>query len=151
MQIQHVAALLGIMAAYDYRRTDRTDDEAWFEVIGDLEFEDCKTAVIEHYKTSGDRMKPVDVRTKVKALRDERARVNGAPVGAGGSAEIPDADPDDWRAYRAAIREQRIRIGSVLMPRPVAALIAGHPFQDVPQIGPADVRREIRAIEGGAR
>lgn len=151
MQKSQIAALLGLMGTFDYRRTDTTDDAAWLRVIGDLDFADCEEAIYEHYKTSDERMKPVDVRHRVAAIRDQRGRRQGAPVGAGGTMEIPDADPDDVRAYLAAVREGRIRVHDRLTPRPVAALLASRPFQTVPPVCAAEVRREVRALEGGAR
>jgi hypothetical protein len=151
MKLSQVAALLALMATFDYRKTDQTDDEAWFHVVGDLDFEDAKTAVFEHYKTSDERMKPVDVRRRVAAIRDERGRRQGAPVGAGGTMEIPDADPDDVAAYVAAVREGRTRAHDRLTARPVAALLASRPFQDVPPVCAAEVRREVRALEGRSR
>jgi hypothetical protein len=146
VELKHVAALLGLMATFDYRETDETDDRAWLAVLGDLEFKDCEVAVFEHYKDSGDRMKPVDVRRGVKRIREARARRNGAAPETGLPADIPDADPDDVAAYLAAVREQRVRCGGQLTPRPVGALLAGRPFQVVPTVSAAEVRREIRAL-----
>lgn len=149
MNLPQVAALLGLMATFDYRKTDQTDDQAWLQVVGDLDFDDAKGAVFEHYKTSSERMKPVDVRHGVKRIRDARARLNGAAPETGLPAEIPDADPDDVTAYLAAVREQRMRCGGQLAPRPVGALIAGRPFQTVPAVSAADIRREMRALPAG--
>jgi hypothetical protein len=151
MQKQHVAALLGLMATFDYRKTDETDDDAWLMVIGDLNFDDAKAAVIEHYEASDERMKPVDVRRGVAALREQRARHQGAAVGAGGTAEIPDADPDDVPAYLAAVREQRVRCGDQLTSRPVGALLAGRSFRTVPPVTQIELARERRALPGGDR
>ena len=150
MQKAQIAALLGLMGTFDYRKTDETDDAAWLRVLGDLDFADCEEAVYAHYATTKDRMMPVDVRNGVKAIREQRARVNGAPVGAGGTVEIPDANPDDWQAYMAALREGRMRCGDRLEPRPIGALLAGRPFQGVAPVTQIELARERRALPGGA-
>lgn len=151
MTKSQVVALLAFITAYDRRTTSEIDDEAWYLAVGDLDFEDAKTAVAEHFRRSKDWLMPVHVRDGVATIRTRRADCNGAPAGAGYSKELPDAEPDDVAAYVAAVREQRFRFGDELKPRPVAALISGRPFQSVPAVSAAEVRREIRAIEGGAR
>lgn len=144
MTKSQVVALLAYITAYDRRTTSEIDDEMWNRNAGDLDFEDAKDAVDEYFRNSKEWLMPVDVRRGVAAIRERRARRNGAPVGAGGTAEIPDADPDDTAAYLAAVREQRVRCGDQLTPRTIAALLASRPFRTVPAL-PAG------ALEGSGR
>ena len=69
-----VARLLAACAMYDYRAVEAEDAEAWFPLIGDLDFEDAMESVRRHYQSLTDRMMPAHVRQGVKAIREERRR-----------------------------------------------------------------------------
>ncbi|WJZ27864.1 hypothetical protein MOMMJLID_CDS0056 [Arthrobacter phage 1191A] len=45
---------------------------AWHETIGDLDMQDCLTAITEYFKTSKEWIMPADVRNGVKAIRNVR-------------------------------------------------------------------------------
>lgn len=77
MNKTETAALLAYAAARDNRKEDRAAVEAWFEDLGDLPFEDCKTAVRQHFQTSDDYLMPVHIRSIVQAIRGERVRAAG--------------------------------------------------------------------------
>lgn len=78
---------------------DEFTPDAWHLVLGHLPFEECREAVIavaqrERY------ISPADIVQEVK-----RARARGPQ----GADLVPDADPDDPRAYLAALRAGRMR------------------------------------------
>lgn len=58
MRKSQVADVLTLAASFDARTVGNADVEAWFLAIGDLDFEETMAAVIEHYKTSTDRLMP---------------------------------------------------------------------------------------------
>jgi hypothetical protein len=60
---------------YDYRTIEVADGMAWHHVIGDLDFDDAMEAVRRHYQAQTDRMMPAHVRQGVKAIREERRRM----------------------------------------------------------------------------
>jgi hypothetical protein len=110
------------------QKIDEYTPDAWMLVIGDLEFADAEAAV----KTLG-RSQPfiaaADIATEVHRMRAKRL---------GGWAETePDVeDPDDWRAYIAALRDQRFKAASStaeLRSRPMRAITA-KAFQHVPSV-----------------
>lgn len=90
---------------------------AWAEIIGDLDMEDCLTAVAEHYTNETRRLMPKDVIAGVKRIR--LARLDYAVD------EMPDCDPDDVHAYLRALREnRRKRADGTEVERPVGQLLA---------------------------
>lgn len=60
--------LLKLMAAFDHRMVTEFDADAWNQVIGDLDFRQACDAVLDHYRTSSERMMPVHVRRGVASL-----------------------------------------------------------------------------------
>lgn len=134
------AELLALAAAFDRRTLGKTDVLAWHTVLTDIDYEAAKQAVTQHYATETRWIMPADIRT---AVHTTRANTAADYQGPGLPAEIPDADPDDWRAYLAAIRQQRIRAAEGLTTRrPIAELVAAtvHPVppevEDVKRPGP---------------
>lgn len=69
-----VVLLLGFASMYDYRRIGEADVEAWYLVVGDLDLDDAKAAVIAHYRDSTERLMPAHVRQGVKTIRADRRR-----------------------------------------------------------------------------
>jgi hypothetical protein len=66
------AALLTIAAAYDNRKPDADAAKAWAMALEDYPYDDCRTAVVEHYRESRDWLMPSDVIDGVKHIRKER-------------------------------------------------------------------------------
>lgn len=94
--------LLSMAAAFDNRKPDADTARAWAAALDDLRFEDCRAALIEHYKTSTDYLMPVMIRTAVKRIRAKRI------------AEAGDLTPPpglDVAQTREWLRETRRRIG----------------------------------------
>ena len=119
MNLTDTAKLLTMVAAF-YRRTiGEADVTAWQAALDDLRFEDCREAVVAHFRTSSDYLMPVAVRSAVKAMRRDRLERDV-------EAFIPDADPNDPTAYIEAMKARRARIADgTERPRPVAELVAG--------------------------
>ena len=114
------AELLGLCAAFDRRTIGKTDVLAWQTVLADVDIEAAKAAVTAHYAAETRWIMPADIRQAVLKRRAEAAADYQGP---GLTTDIPDADPDDVRAYLAALRSQRTRAADGLTPRPVAALL----------------------------
>lgn len=112
MKRSEVSKLLSLAAAYDRRTIGEVDVEAWHELLSHIDSEDARRAVLAHYADETRWIMPADVLRGVRKIRAERADRNGGAIGAGMAYEIPDADPDDEAAYRAALREQRRRAGN---------------------------------------
>lgn len=75
MDKSQVVLLLAFAGTYDYRKTGDADVEAWYLAVGDVDFEDAKQAVVTHYRNTDQRMMPFHLRQGVKAIREERKRV----------------------------------------------------------------------------
>jgi len=108
------ATVLAVAQAFDRRTVGELDVEAWHKAIGDLNADECRSAVTAHYTRSREWCMPFDVRNSVKALRADRlARaVEGAP----------DADPDDVPEYLRALRDGRTRTADATVPRDLRGL-----------------------------
>ncbi|MER7331634.1 MULTISPECIES: hypothetical protein [unclassified Micromonospora] len=53
--------MLDICALYDYRQVGASDVDAWFKVVGHLDYIDAVKAVTRHYAESTDRIMPAHV------------------------------------------------------------------------------------------
>lgn len=103
--MRETAAVLAMISALDSRKVyGEVDAQAWNAVIGDLEFNDCREAVIEHYKQSPHPITPADVRKAVSVVR--RARI-GDRV-----APLPPVDPENVEDYKEWQRRWYAAIGS---------------------------------------
>lgn len=109
MNRAETAQLLAMMQTYDQRTVGETDVIAWHSAVGDLQFSECGTAVIGHYRDHTDRVMPANVREAVQAARR-------AAAGEERQAEIEARRPShsqelvpmpDW--FRATVEEHRRR------------------------------------------
>lgn len=92
------AALLAIAAAYDNRKPDPDAAKAWSVALAGLRFEDCRDAIVAHYRTSTDWMMPGHVIAAVKRTR--AARLAAAPP----LTPPPDLTPLETVAWLRAAR-----------------------------------------------
>lgn len=98
--------LLGFASAFDGRSVTDEAVEAWYEILRPFHLDQAMQAVKNHFSTSDRKLMPFHVVDGVRKIREEVMRdfqSGGQPL------EIPDADPDDTRAYLQAVREQRSR------------------------------------------
>lgn len=106
MNTQEAAALLAVAAAFDNRKPDPDAATAWAIALEGLRFQDCRDAIIAHYRVSSDWLMPAKVISEVKRIRTKRIDDYGL------IQTPPGHDPDDtvghqrWlRAARAAIAD----------------------------------------------
>ena len=92
MKPTEAAALLTICAAYDNRKPDADAAKAWAMALDGYRFEDCRDAIVAHYRASREWIMPSDVIGAVKKLRTGRLE-DVAPI------PPPGLDPDDTGAY----------------------------------------------------
>lgn len=88
------AVLIGMCATVDNRKPDEDAAKAWAAMLDDLRFEDCRLAVIEHYRRTDDWLTPARIRAAVKHIRDRRILDYG-PIDAP-PAELDPAEYGDW-------------------------------------------------------
>ena len=111
--------LLSMAAAFDNRKPDPDAARAWAAALDGLRFEDCRDALIEHYKTSTDYLMPVLIRTAVRRIRSKRIAEVGDLIPPPGLSEL---EQRQW------LRDAKRRIGD------------GETFTP-PQLPPANPRR----------
>lgn len=96
MELRETAAILAMVTALDSRRSfGELDAKAWQAVIGDFSFDDCREALIGHYRESPHSITPSDIATRVAAAR--RARIGNRV------APLPPVDPNDVVRYKSWI------------------------------------------------
>lgn len=103
MNQQEAAALLGIAAAFDNRKPDPDAAKAWSVALDGHRFEDCRDAIIAHYRTSSEWLMPAKVLTEVKRIRAKRIE-DHPPLTP--PADLSPVETNQW------LREQRWRIGN---------------------------------------
>lgn len=79
MNSSEVRELLMGIKLVDNRRVNDGTVEMWRRILSDLELDECKLAVIEHFRTSTQYLEPQHIRHIVKKWRQERAAVNNKP------------------------------------------------------------------------
>ena len=94
--------LLSMASAFDNRKPDADAARAWSAALDGLRFEDCRDALIEHYKTSTDYLMPVLIRTAVRRIRSKRIAEVGDLIPPPGLSEL---ETRQW------LRDARRRIG----------------------------------------
>lgn len=107
MDKSDVVLLLAFAGTYDYRKVGESDIEAWYLAVGDLDLDDAKMAVVAHYQNTADRMMPFHLRQGVKAIRDERRRLEPSDARALPSPFEDDEDRTD-RARRGAAQVHEV-------------------------------------------
>jgi hypothetical protein len=84
-----------VAAAFDNRKPDADQARAWAMALDGLRFEDCREAIVQHYRQSREWLMPVEVIAAVKKLRNARVIAYGL---------LPDPpahiDPDDTGAIQ---------------------------------------------------
>lgn len=95
------AQLLTIVASYDRRTLGEADVISWQGAIGDLTFEECRTAVVKHYAEQTDWLMPAHVRRLALSARQDAA-MRSLPSGRDDLVPQP-----DW--FRATVEEHKRR------------------------------------------
>ncbi|MEU6661218.1 hypothetical protein [Streptomyces sp. NPDC046821] len=110
-----------VRALCPQQKFDEYTPDAWHDLIGDYRLDDCRAAAAAVARRQPF-VSPAEI---IDEIRAQRATAATDFQGPGLCAEVPDADPDDVKAYLAAIRGQRTRAGDgqSLHRRPVAELV----------------------------
>lgn len=107
--------LLSMAATVDNRKPDEDAAKAWAAMLDGVRFEDCRVAVVEHYKGSSEWLMPSKIRADVKRIREKRL------------AETPEPSPPDGLSateYVKWLRQERAAIADGNPPPPMPALDA---------------------------
>ena len=110
MNLTQTADLLTLAAKYDNRRFDDATVVAWREILADLPYTDCRSALVSHFATSTDYLMPVHVRTGALEVDRDRRRRDREQREAAEQLAI-EADPtrydrsDEVRALLAELRD----------------------------------------------
>lgn len=75
MNLEEVDLLLAFCQQVDKRIVDDATVLAWYDLLGDLPYTDCRLAAVEHYRTSAEYLMPVHIRRGALAVDRERRRV----------------------------------------------------------------------------
>ena len=118
MNAEETGRVLAKCASYDRRKIGDTDVIAWFQVLGDLPYDDCIAAVVAHYGETTDWIMPAHIRQRVKEIRKQRIQ------DAGGIPAPPPELIDDPPAYRAALRAAAVALGDGRDPHAAMQAIA---------------------------
>lgn len=104
------------------QKFDEFTPDAWMLVIGDMPFDEASTAV-RTLARQQPFIGPSDIVSEIGKARRSRASFPPGTAQDAIEADIPDADPDDVRAYIAALRAGRHRSTEGLQHRPVQQMI----------------------------
>ncbi len=153
MKPTEAAALLTIAAAFDNRKPDADQAKAWALALHRERFEDCRDAIVEHYRASREWLMPNEVVAGVRRLRERRLSEYG-PIPA--PAYI---DPDDAAALRRYIADMQRQIadGTITAPPeiewdgPTHDVVAelGHVGHAMPRTDYAAARADLVRTAGG--
>lgn len=122
------AALLAVAAAFDNRKPDADAAKAWSVALDGYRFEDCRDAIVAHYRSSSDWIMPAHVVAGVKRIRASR-------IDAVALTPPRELDPDDTAAYQRWLAEERARVADGGQPSTPAAVGARRNVAELGQIG----------------
>lgn len=74
MNLAETHALLTLIATLDRRRFDDPTVIAWQEILAEQPFDDCRTAVINHFRENTDYLMPVHVTRGAEQIDHDRRR-----------------------------------------------------------------------------
>jgi hypothetical protein len=97
-----VAFLLSAIYVYE-RRPDgvsQAEVEAWYQLLHEVDFDDAKAVVTAHFSESDRPLSPSKIRAGVRVLSAARKPKEDTAT----RTRVPDADPDDPRAFIKALR-----------------------------------------------
>lgn len=110
--------LLSMAAAFDNRKPDPDAAKAWAVALNDLRFDDCRVALIQHYRTNTEWLMPAMVRAAVKRIRAKRID-DHSPL-------VPPPGLDDAQERRWLVEaRQRIGDGEVIDSEAAYELVTG--------------------------
>lgn len=99
-----------VKACCPQQAMDEYTPDAWHDLLGDLTFTDCRTAICEVAKRQPF-VAPAEIREEVRRIRDERLRLTEIPA--------PPAELlDNPRAYQAALHAATVAIADGRDPAP---------------------------------
>ena len=125
MNLPEAQMLLTVAAAFDNRKPDADAATAWSVALDGYRFEDCRDAIVAHYRSSSDWLMPAHVVAAVKRMR--AGRIDAAAL-----TPPRDLDPDDTAAYRRWLAGERARVADGGEPVPVEV---GH--RNIAELGQA--------------
>lgn len=104
MNHDELVDLLTAVAVYDRRQVGRADITAWTPVVGDLDLEDCLTAVVAFRRDQpGVWLEPGHIRQLVKAAHRDRALRDSTRAALEAPPGVP--MPDEMREQLKRIRD----------------------------------------------
>ena len=124
------AALLTIAAAFDNRKPDADTAKAWSLALDGLRFEDCRDAIVAHYRESSEWLMPAMVVAGVRKVRATRVRDFGP-------FDVPSGL--DGPAYLAYIRDVQRRVADGELSDPAELALPAGTTKPRPEIPWADV------------
>jgi hypothetical protein len=114
MTPEETGKLLAAAATVDNRKVGPLQVLMWHRVLGDLRYEDCEAALVEHFGESTDWVMPAHIRQRVKKIRLQRLEESKIPAP---PHELIDNPP----AYRAWLENARRRISDGEQPAAIEA------------------------------
>lgn len=128
MKPSEVAELLTFAAAFDRRTVGKADALAWHTVLGDLDLEQARQAVADHYANSRDWIMPSDIRQRVRRARAELVK----------DFQYQPGSPDETAAEYLARRQQQLEaVADGRRPPVLPALPPGRPIGELAAVGRA--------------
>lgn len=141
MKRSEISVLLAACAARDARTVGEADVEAWFEDLGDLDFEDARQAVSQHYRESTDRIMPAHIRKLSRIIRDKRR--SGRIIAALPPGKFED-DPEREKTIAKNRDRLAVMLASIAQRRSV-------PEEDVPMSESDKIRQRALALARESR
>jgi hypothetical protein len=107
MTVEQVLKVLAKIALIDSRQVDELIALEWFDIIGDLEFEDAIAAVKRHRQTSTEYLMPAHVMNLVSEIRAGKSRRSRAAIAAL-EESMPDAVRYGHQPFECDARELQL-------------------------------------------
>lgn len=137
MEKSELSFLLTAIYVYERRETavSQIEVEAWYQILEDVDFEDAKKVVTEHFSESDRRLSPAAIRTGARAI----AATRKPPESPAERMKVPNADPDDPKAFIKALKAKDWQPDPIPGEPPQGGLELGSVGRKVPEVTAEEV------------
>lgn len=129
--------LLGIAASFDNRKPSEEAAIAWSHALNGYRFEDCRDAIVTHYRASSEWLMPAKVIAEVKRIRSKRIEEHAPLTPPPAPEHLDEAEAVSWQIEWRREANRRIGDGEVIDCDAAYGVLKPRVLSDIRELLPA--------------